>query len=88
MAEVLTRKWKGTLRGTRAYFTAPAAKVGSNIFLVWGGEDEPTGIKDADIPAAPAVAAPVYNLYGQKMGTSIDNLPSGIYIVNGKKIKK
>lgn len=35
-------------------------------------------------------ASGVYNLYGQRLrsGSSLEGLPSGIYIVNGKKIKK
>lgn len=35
-------------------------------------------------------ASGVYNLYGQRLcpGTSLEGLPSGIYIVNGKKVKK
>jgi len=31
-------------------------------------------------------AAPVYNLQGIYMGTSIDDLPTGVYIQNGRKI--
>lgn len=30
--------------------------------------------------------APIYNLNGQKVGSSVENLKSGIYIQNGKKI--
>ena len=32
----------------------------------------------------------VYNIYGQRLsdGSSLDNLPQGIYIVNGKKVRK
>ena len=35
-------------------------------------------------------ASGVYNLYGQRLrpGSSLEGLPSGIYIVNGKKVKK
>ena len=32
--------------------------------------------------------APVYDLQGRYLGTSLDNLPAGIYIVGGKKVIK
>jgi hypothetical protein len=33
-----------------------------------------------------AASTSVYNLYGQKVGESLENLPRGIYIQGGKKI--
>ena len=54
-------------------------------------DDEVTGIET--IEEAPAIAEPydVYDLSGRKVldqVTSLDGLPNGIYIVNGKKILK
>ena len=56
-----------------------------------GDDDDATGIKT--IEEAPALAEPydVYDLSGRKVldqVTSLDGLPEGIYIVNGKKILK
>lgn len=52
-------------------------------------EDIPTGllevlINDMGINIAPVDG--VYNLSGQKVADSTENLPKGIYIVNGKKV--
>ena len=48
--------------------------------------------KDSGIDAVttdvPAVRRGIYNLQGIKMQGSIDELPAGIYIVDGKKIVK
>ena len=55
-----------------------------------GDDDELTDIKELE---SPAVVEPfdVYDLSGHKVlhqVTSVDGLPDGIYIVNGKKILK
>ena len=72
--------------------TAPAKEV--SLFID-GIEDNITGIDTVvgDPSSASAKAhtgAGVYNLNGQlvRPGTSLDGLPQGIYIVNGKKVKK
>lgn len=64
---------------TGAYETT--AKVVSDDFV-----DVMTGISSAkaDKPAAKGV----YNLQGMKLEGNTDNLPKGIYIINGKKILK
>ena len=79
-----------TDNGTTA--TAPAKEVS---LVIDGIEDNTTGI-DAVVsdPSSASVkahtGAGVYNLNGQlvRPGTSLDGLPNGIYIVNGKKVKK
>ena len=72
--------------------TAPAKEVS---LVIDGIEDNTTGIDTVvgDPLSASAKAhtgAGVYNLNGQlvRPGTSLDGLPKGIYIVNGKKVKK
>lgn len=72
--------------------TAPAKEVSLVIDDI---EDNTTGIDTvvSDPSSASAKAhtgAGVYNLNGQlvRPGTSLDGLPKGIYIVNGKKVKK
>ena len=72
--------------------TAPAKEVS---LVIDGIEDNTTGIDSiaGDPSSASAKAhtgAGVYNLNGQlvRPGTSLDGLPQGIYIVNGKKVKK
>ena len=63
----------------------------SNSRSVGGDDDETTDIET--IENAPAAISPfdVYDLSGRKVlnqTTSLDGLPDGIYIVNGKKILK
>ena len=72
--------------------TAPAREVS---LVIDGIEDNTTGIDTvvSDPSSASAKAhtgSGVYNLNGQlvRPGTSLDGLPQGIYIVNGKKVKK
>ena len=55
-----------------------------------GDDDELTGIKELESPAVPE-PFDVYDQSGRKVlhqVTSLDGLPDGIYIVNGKKILK
>ena len=72
--------------------TAPAKEVS---LVIDGIEDNTTGIDTVvgDPSSASAKAhtgAGVYNLHGPlvRPGTSLDGLPKGIHIVNGKKVKK
>ena len=46
-----------------------------------------TGIDTVETTGKP-VDNRVYNIQGQYLGTSLDNLPAGIYIVGGKKVVK
>lgn len=58
----------------------------------YGTEKEATGIDDImledDSEVQTAADGKVYNLQGQLMGTSLEGLPAGVYIVNGKKVLK
>ncbi len=46
-----------------------------------------TGI-DTIKPTTTTTTGRIYNLQGQYMGSSVDTLPQGIYIINGKKVIK
>ena len=67
------------LKGLRAYYRVPA---GAGAKIAFFGEA--TGITSPEVLTTP-IQIKVYNLNGQYMGSSINNLPKGIYIVNGKK---
>ena len=67
-------------------------KVGNTKFSVLfdGDEEDWEGIVDAiqsvtDGKVSASVNGKVYNVNGQMVGTSIQNLNKGLYIVNGKK---
>ena len=57
------------------------------IMLVVEGEDEVTGIADLEDNASAPQNDKIYTLDGCQV-TDYDTLPSGIYIVNGKKVYK
>lgn len=50
-------------------------------------DDTPTGITEVET-AGEVRENRVYTISGQYVGTSLDNLQKGIYIVNGKKVIK
>lgn len=63
-----------------------------DLTLVPGGIYTASGLKEVAGINAPAVAEPaetvIYNLQGIRVNASWNNLPAGIYIVNGKKVAK
>lgn len=71
-----------TMNGIRAYFVIPADAAAKLNF-----DGETTGISAIDSDNAAATGR-VYNLQGQYVGTSLDGLAKGIYVVNGKKVAK
>lgn len=73
-----------------ALTTAPAKDVSLFIDDI---KDGVTGIDDITNDPNSSNAknlSGIYNIYGQRLsdGSSLDNLPQGIYIVNGKKVRK
>ena len=74
---------KETMRGFRAFFIVPKNTAGAALNLSFG---EATGIDGVAADAAKNVK--IYNVNGQYVGTSLDALPKGLYIVGGKKVLK
>ena len=68
------------LKGLRAYYRVPA---GAGAKIAFFGEA--TDIISPEVLTTPTQIK-VYNLNGQYMGNSINNLPKGIYIANGHKL--
>ena len=62
---------------------APKSTAGAALNLSFG---EATGIDGVAADAEKNVK--VYNVNGQYVGTSLDALPKGLYIVGGKKVLK
>ena len=71
------------MRGFRAYFFVPKSTAAAALNLSFG---EATGIDGVAADAVKSVK--VYNVNGQYVGTSLDALPKGLYIVGGKKVLK
>lgn len=87
----LTGDWSGlvgTMWTLQEVDDNGAAVQGSKLSIDFG-DDHLTGITEISGDGAADVAVEgVYNLNGQKVsdGNSTDNLPKGIYIVNGRKM--
>ena len=82
---------EGATIGTfRAYFTLNDGIEETTSFSLEFGGGQTTGIGNINIVKNNQKANGVYTLDGRKVseGTSLNNLPKGIYIVNGKKIVK
>lgn len=71
---------KNTMNGLRAYMIVPSNSIQARMAHDPYGT---SGIRQTLISSRPAT---IYNLCGQAMGTSLKQLPQGIYIVNGKKV--
>lgn len=64
--------------------SAAGAKIAINGVI---DSDVPTAIdREAIVPVNPKSINAVYDLSGRKVGTSIEGLPKGLYIVGGKKL--
>lgn len=73
-----------TMKGFRAYFyNMNGGTAGAALNLSFG---DATGINGVAADAEKNVK--VYNVNGQYVGTSIEALPKGLYIVGGKKVLK
>lgn len=73
---------KNNMNGLRAYFVMPAKSNGVRIHIA--DSDELSGISQ-HAAAVTTRANGVYNLNGQRIDSDGTGLPSGIYIINGKK---
>ena len=73
-----------TMKGFRAYFyNINGSTAGAALNLSFG---DATGINGVAADAEKNVK--VYNVNGQYVGTSLEALPKGLYIVGGKKVLK
>ena len=74
------------LPGTSAYFVTPANQ-GLELDLQGMNDDIVTGVKGIVMDHAPRLKG-IYNMMGMKMQLEWEQLPPGIYIVNGRKTIK
>ena len=79
----------GTIKPYRAYFRPNNVAQAKAMRFCVDGEDQGsvTGI-DGIMIDPQSGNEKVYNMSGQYVGNSLDELPQGIYIVNGKKVVK
>lgn len=76
----------------RCYFdikeTGGAPVEGAKFMLMDDFGDVITSVEGIDADSFIQTTGRIYNLNGQMMGTDLESLPRGIYIVNGKKVMK
>lgn len=76
----------------RCYFyiedAGGASVEGAKFMLMDNFGNEITSVEGIDADSFIQTTGRIYNLNGQMMGTDLQSLPRGIYIVNGKKVMK
>ena len=77
-----------TMPKHRCYFHIENAPAGAKFMLMDNFGKVVTSIDGVDASELVRTAARIYNLNGQMVGNDLQGLPSGIYIVNGKKVMK
>ena len=81
--------FRGWITLTHSIFDDPSS-LAAGAFLAIDGviDGDATTVIDrhAIVPVNPNAISAVYDLSGRKVGESLDRLPKGIYIVNGKKL--
>lgn len=75
---------QATMKGFRAYLIVPAGIEASKLSSRFGGVE--TAIAETFVDAVKTGDNRVFNLQGQMVGTSLNGLPAGLYIQNGKKV--
>lgn len=70
------------MRGLRAYFRIDNPQSNAKVAFM----DTPTGI--GEIKTGKKQTTGVYNMLGQKLCQNVEDLPEGMYIINGKKLYK
>lgn len=73
-----------TMNGFRAYLIVPADTDANKLSSRFGGVE--TAIAETFVDAVKTADNRVFNLQGQMVGTSLNGLPAGLYIQNGKKV--
>ena len=74
---------KAVMKGMRAYFIVPAGTPAAALRANIDGVETAIDAIDATETVADTT---VYNLQGQRVGNTLQGLPRGLYIQNGKKV--
>ena len=82
---VVPAEGKNKMNGFRAYFFKPSSISAAAFNINFG---EATAINGVTTETSNVENMKVYNLNGQYVGTNLNALPKGLYIVGGKKVLK
>lgn len=77
-----------TMPKHRCYFDIENVPAGAKFMLMDNFGEVVTGIDGVEASELVRTTGRIYNLNGQMVGNDLQGLPSGIYIVNGKKVMK
>ncbi len=77
-----------TIHPFHCYFMIEGAASGAKFMMMDNFGNEITSVEGIDADSFIQTTGRIYNLNGQMMGTDLQSLPRGIYIVNGKKVMK
>lgn len=73
-------------RATGSYvYPSTSTQAKSFAFRVIG-DGEITGISEINKSSSEMTSAKIYNLQGEFVGNDVQHLPSGVYVINGKKV--
>ena len=75
------------LKGAVAYDATKTDVTMANPTTGYFTKKDPSGI-DAATVDTPAARRGIYTLNGVRLNTSPDNLPAGIYVIDGRKVVK
>ena len=76
-----------TIHPFHCYFMIEGAPAGAKLMMMDNFGEVITGIEGFEVERTVPTGR-IYNLNGQMVGNDLQGLPSGIYIVNGKKVMK
>ena len=82
------QKGNASVESFRAYFAPTTYQYATDMLNIGIGGGTTTGIADMLPAQKKAEKDGIYHLNGMKAGNSLESLPAGIYIINGKKVVK
>ena len=77
-----------TIHPFHCYFKIEGAPAGAKFMMMDNYGNEISSVEGIDADSFIQTTGRIYNINGQMMGTDLQSLPRGIYIVNGKKVMK
>lgn len=77
-----------TIHPFHCYFKIEGAPAGAKFMMMDNFGNEISSVEGIDADSFIQTTGRIYNINGQMMGTDLQSLPRGIYIVNGKKVMK
>ena len=84
-SKLLIPNTNNALSGGKGYFTVPSKTSNAKVMI---DGIETTAIEQIKGSDTLSSDNKVYNLNGQAVGTKLQDMPKGVYIINGKKIAK